>query len=47
MVRGLTESVLSYTHFTFWISVVAVEMLITTNQKNILDKKDLKNEQTI
>lgn len=47
MVRGLTESVMSYTHFTFWISVVAVEMLITTNQKNILDKKDLKNEQTI
>ena len=35
MIRGLTESVFSYTHFVFWIAIIIIEMLILEKKKEM------------
>jgi O-antigen ligase len=45
MIRGLTESVFSYTHFVFWIAIIIIEMLFLENNKERSIGED--NEQKI
>lgn len=35
MIRGLTESVFTYTHFVFWIAIIIIEMLILEKKKEM------------
>lgn len=37
MVRGLTESAFTYTHFVFWIAIIIIEMLILEEKKKTID----------
>ncbi|MBQ7793757.1 MAG: hypothetical protein IJ366_04470, partial [Clostridia bacterium] len=42
MIRGLTESIFSYTHYVFWLAFIVIEMVeVEATQKSVplLEKK--------
>lgn len=44
MIRGLTESAFTYTHFVFWISIIVIEMLILEKKKEMVNGEDNEKE---
>ena len=47
MIRGLTESVFSYSHFTFWIAVIIIEILNLEKRKQRSMNEEIKNAEAI
>lgn len=41
LIRGLTESVFSYAHFVFWISIIIIEMLILEREKELISENEI------
>lgn len=40
IIRGLTESAFTYTHFVFWIAIIIIEMLIVEKEEIISGEKN-------
>ena len=45
MIRGLTESAFTYTHFVFWIAIIIIEMLVLEKKKEMSNGEE--NEKKI